>query len=200
MRKPVYDKDLVPEPSDTAVVMWGMSSETYTLAAGLNEVYGLNLTRDDDLMVNSSLQTVVCPCFTYTDAIRQMFYVLLGNPIFSGGLGGRMNYYNAILLINGDGAWDMQQRIYGDFYGMRPLPDPFDWRECERYEALRGIMGSVTHTDYFDFRDESAPRSSVYSNFSERAASKINSYFKELVTCLESVIWAIGDAPDIDML
>ena len=61
-------------------------------------------------------------------------------------------------------------------------------------------MGTVTHTDYFDFRDESAPRSSVYSNFSERAASKINSYFKELVATLEAVIWAIGDAPDIDML
>lgn len=196
MRKPKYDKDLMPEPSDTAVLVWAMSAEPYSMAMGLNEIYGLNLTRDDDLMVNTSLQTVVCPCFTFTDDIRQMFYVLIGNPILSGGLGGRMNNYNAILMINGDNAWDMQQRMYGDFCGMRPKPEEFDWRECQRYETLRNMAASVIQTDYFDLRDETAPRSSVYSNFSERATSKINTYFKELEICLESVMLAIGDALD----
>ena len=26
MRKPKYDKDMMPEPSDTAVLMWGMTA------------------------------------------------------------------------------------------------------------------------------------------------------------------------------
>ena len=194
----------MPEPKDTAVLMWGMSSELYSLAIGLNNIYDLSFTRDDDLRVITNLRTVECPCFTYTDDVRQLFYVLIGNPIFSGGLGGRMNYYNAILMINGEGAWDMQQQIYGDFFGMRPLPDPFDWKEQRLFEVLRDTMSTITHTDYFDFRNEDAPRSSVYANFSEKASSKISGYFKELATCLEAVIWSIGDATDrdsdIDML
>ena len=192
MRKPKYDKDMMPEPSDTAVLMWGMTAEMYNMAIGLNRIYELNLTRDDDLMVN----TVVCPCFTYTDDIRQLFYVLIGNPRFSGGLGGRMNYYDAILMIIGDDAWNMQQKIYGDYSGMRPLPDYFDWQGQALYEALRESMATVTHTDYFDFRDETAPKSSVYANFSEKVSSKISGYFKELEACLKAIIWAIGDTPD----
>ena len=78
------------------------------------------------------------------------------------------------------------------------VPDPYDWQEQRLFEVLKETISTVTHTDYFDFRDETNPRSSVYASFSEKASSKISGYFKELATCLEAVIWSIGDATDRD--
>ena len=196
MRKPKFDRDLMPTTADTAVLLWGRpNGQLYSLATSLNEIYALRFVRDDDLVVPTGRGPVVCPCFTCSDDVRQLFYVLVGNPIFGGGLGGQMNYYHAILMITGDYAWDCQQAIYADICGQLSPAPVYDWIGCRRFEALKALRTTVSQIDYFDFRDESAPISSVYSNFSERAALKINTWFRELDTCLKSVMWAIGDTP-----
>ena len=200
MRKPRYDKELMPTTADTAVLMWNRPHELYGLAVSLNGVYGLNLVRDDDLTVITGRGPVKCPCYTYTDNTRQLFYVLIGNPVFSGGLGGRMNYYNAILMITGDYAWDCQSEIYSQVSGTVTVPPEFDWKATMRYEQLRELRSTVTQIDYFDFRDELSPISSVYAGFSENTANKISGYFRELDTCLQAIIAAVGDTPDNDYL
>jgi len=186
----------MPTTADTAVLMWNRPDEIYGLAISLNSIYGLNLVRDDDLVVGTGRGPIVCPCFTYSDNVRQVFYVLIGNPIFSGGLGGRMNFYHAILMINGDYAWEVQREIYNDICGIVALPSEYDWKGLQKYDAIGNLKASVAQIDYFDFRDEEAPVSSVYANFSEKAAERINSYFHELDTCLKSIILAIGNTPD----
>lgn len=200
MRKPIYDKDLMPTTADTAVLMWSHPDELYRLAVGLNEVYGLNFVRDDDLIVGSGRGPIVCPCFTYTDNMRQLFYVLIGNPIFSGGLGGRMNYYSAILMLTGDYAWDCQRVIYNDIVGTVEIPPKYDWKGTQKYQALQALRSSVAQIDYFDFRDEGRPVSSVYANFSEKAAQRVGNYFRELDICLKNLILAVGETPDNDYL
>lgn len=200
MRKPKYDKDLMPTTDDTAVLMWNHPDELYRLAIGLNSVYGLNLVRDDDLMVCTAHSSIVCPCFTYCDNMRQLFYVLVGNPVFSGGLGGRMNYYSAILMMTGDYAWNCQREIYNDIYGTIPIPPDYDWNATQKYAALQSLRSSVAQVDYFDFRDISKPLSSVYAGFSERALSKVDNYFREIDTCLKNLILAVGNSPDNDYL
>lgn len=200
MRKPKYDKDLMPTTADTAVLMFNRPDELYGLAISLNEIYGLGFVRDDDLMVSTGRGPIVCPCYTWTDDLRQLFYVLIGNPIFSGGLGGRMNYYHAILMINGDYAWDCQRKMYNDIYGNVPVPPEYDWKGQQCYSALQSLRSSVAQIDYFDFRNEAAPVSSVYANFSAKVTDRINSYFHELDICLKTIIWAIGETPDNDYL
>ena len=200
MRKPKYDKELMPTTADTAVLMFNRPDELYGLAISLNEIYDLNLVRDDDLIVSTGRGPIDCPCFTYTDNLRQIFYVLIGNPIFSGGLGGRMNYYHAILMINGDFAWDCQRKMYNDIYSNVPVPPEYDWKGQQSYSALQSLRSSVAQIDYFDFRNEDAPVSSVYANFSAKVTDRINSYLHELDICLKTIIWAIGETPDNDYL
>ena len=55
MRKPKYYSDRTPELGNTAVLMWPTQAELYTLAIGLNEIYGIYLTRDDDLNIKNVL-------------------------------------------------------------------------------------------------------------------------------------------------
>ena len=77
----------MPTTADTAVLLWGRpNGQLYSLATSLNEIYALRFVRDDDLVVPTGRGPVVCPCFTCSDDVRQLFYVLVGNPIFGGGL------------------------------------------------------------------------------------------------------------------
>lgn len=193
MRTPKYDKDLMPTTADTAVLMWDTREAFYVFAMKLSKIYDIAFVRDDDLVVNTGSRLVMCPCYSYGDSVRQLFYVLIENPIFSGGLGGQVNHYTTLLLINGQNAWDRQQEIYQDFTNTLNVPNDVDWYAREKYGHLSELRAQVVQTDYFDFRDELSPQSSVYAHFSQRVSNRIPKYFEDMEDCLKSVIWSLTD-------
>lgn len=194
MKKPHYDQDLYPMPDDSAVLTWNTSYDAGSFVFALNRLYNFKFERDKDLNVNLIGRHITCPCFTYTDSARQLFFVLIVNPKFAGGFGGQANYFDFILIINGRDAWDIQSSIFSDFTAPLPDPDPFDWDSIPRNDTLLRLRNQIIQTDYFDFRDPDNPNSSIYNNFPTQTANKISKYFTEISDTLMTILTAIGES------
>lgn len=197
MNKPRYEEDeeLMPSTDDTAIVTWASPMDICSFVHHLNRAYNLDLQRDDDLGVLDKGRLSVCPCFTYSDLGKQLFYILVQNPKLVASLGGTIDNYDIILFIHGRDAWDYQQSMFSDFDGELSAPNPIDWLGVDKYRHLKIMRDEVMRVDYFDFRNQDEPVSSVFEGMLNTNTSSMSKYFDGIKDSLVSILWAIDDAP-----
>lgn len=144
----------------TAILAWNTSYSAYTFAFHLNQLFGLELQRHDDIRLSTLKEEIQCSVYTYDDLVNHLSFYLIENGLASRQQVRELSYFDKMLLIHGAEAFDRAQQIYDDLNA--PERTGLDLIAMQR-ESLRmsfvssGIVESVS----FDFSDPDEPRSSM---------------------------------------
>lgn len=132
--------------SETAFLLWETHSRNYAFADWFNRLYGLELARQNDLLLSDGS---LCPFFVHYDENAALLYILIDNP-HSGLLADFANY-DKIMLINGRDAFEQQQTIYNDYATHLFPPAADDLLQWRHYEQLLAARQEVYSVHYFDY-------------------------------------------------
>ena len=138
---------------DTAIVMLSTNDHPFQLAISLNESYGLQLARIDDLTIGD----LPHPCFFFHNEEARLVYLLIARPQLEADPA--FAEYDKMLLIRGREAWKVQQEIYDDIrnrrygtaVGSAIEPDASDLLEHSHWEQCNLLAESIQNFDIFGF-------------------------------------------------
>lgn len=139
-KKNIITLEMDDEPlnGDMAHLMFHTTLPSYLLADSLNRLYGYNLHRIDDMV----LEGAEWPFYTHADTIDQLKYYIIEKPMAAQAVAA-WGAGDKILIIKGDGAQEMADYIYDD------LTDPTDTDENDllavEHARLRdGLLAAFT--------------------------------------------------------
>lgn len=153
--------DLEPEEisfDNLAVVLFHSQAPNYTFVDDLNHLYSLSLSREDDM----PLDTLSYPHYSYRDTLRQLSYHLLERPNSPSPDDHHSKFkiqisnftfwqpLHKLLLIQGDNAQAMADRIAGEFTVLPPAPAADDLAATARYRLLEDFHASFTPVSLLD--------------------------------------------------
>lgn len=131
---------------DLAFLFFHSTDPNYAFADDLNHLYGLALTRVDDM----PLLNAAWPVYTYRNTLRQLNYYLIERPVASGNTAPFWGARHKMLLLQGDDATPTADRIYSDFNDLPTPPDPADIHAVERHSILKAFHSSFTPVSLLD--------------------------------------------------
>ena len=67
--------------SMTSVTMWSTRYPAFTFAFYLNQLYGLELERRDDIVVTNAKKEIPCSVFSYQRNVDQLVFFLIENNL-----------------------------------------------------------------------------------------------------------------------
>lgn len=113
-----------------AFLFFHTDEPNYAFADDLNRLYRLKLTRTTDMELRGSFW----PMFTYRDPMQQLCYYLIERPSGSGTIAAHWGTSHKLLLLQGQNAEEIAERIYKEFNTMPSVTD------MERSEILNALM------------------------------------------------------------
>jgi hypothetical protein len=144
----------------TAMLAWNTSYSAYTFAFHLNQLYGLELQRRDDICLSTLKEEIQCSVYSYDDMVNHLSFYLIENGLSSRQQVQELSYFDKTLLIHGPESFDRAQQIYDDLNA--PERTETDLIAMQR-EALRlsFVNSGIVESESFDFSDPDEPRSSM---------------------------------------
>lgn len=144
----------------TAMLAWNTSYSAYTFAFHLNQLYGLELQRRDDICLSTLKEEIQCSVYSYDDMVNHLSFYLIENGLSSRQQVQELSYFDKTLLIHGPESFDRAQQIYDDLNA--PERVETDLIAMQR-EALRlsFVNSGIVESESFDFSDPDEPRSSM---------------------------------------
>lgn len=134
-----------------AVVLFHSQAPNYTFVDDLNHLYGLTLSREDDM----PLDTLSYPHYSYRDPMRQLSYHLLERPLHHSAThhASTLSLWqplHKLLLIQGDNAHAMADMIAGEFSTLPAAPPTDDLAATARYRLLQAFHADFTPVSLLD--------------------------------------------------
>ena len=129
---------------DLAFLFFHSTDPNYAFADDLNHLYGLALTRVDDM----PLLDAAWPVYTYRNTLRQLNYYLIERPVVSGNTALHWGHLHKLLLLQGQDAEETARAIYRDFTTL-PDADP-QTQNSERNDIITNFQQSFASVTLYD--------------------------------------------------
>ena len=174
--------------SMTSVTMWSTRYPAFTFAFYLNQLYGLELERRDDIVVSNAKKEIPCSVFSYQRNVDQLVFFLIENDPNSTQEIKQLSYFDKILLIMGPDAEKYSMNIYNDI--MKPKPNSMNIAEIEREQLCKSfIENGIVEMGVFDFTDANDIRTNYFSSpatneTTKKKRLKFLQFYREYMTDL----------------
>ncbi len=147
---------------ESAFIMLHTQGSVSVFVSMINRLYGWKLQRytgdGRPAMPMAPLPPVAgaaqqCPFFYYRDRVSHLLYLLFSNPACTLNDTQKAYRYDTVLIVQGEGAFGEQQRIFADLVDKAPREVEYGdnlgrLRETLRYRICTKL---VIKADYFDF-------------------------------------------------
>jgi len=147
---------------DASVVMWRTTHQPFTFAFYFNELYQLNLQRQEDIELTIKDKTVAFPVYGGREDINQMAFFLIENDPSTMSGDAQFSYFDKIMLFIGPDAAVRAGQIVDDLE--RPRPECDNCFVSQREDRRIGFVEKgIVETALFDFSDPDFPTTTYFS-------------------------------------
>lgn len=141
------DPDPLPgEDDNLAYLFFHTTVPGYALADDLNHLYGLALTRQNDLPVDGQQW----PLYTYRDNLRQTDYYLIERPVGNPSNATHWAPGHKLLLLQGENANHTANHICNQFNTPLPSPDPSNPSEAKHIAILDSYQQTLATASIYN--------------------------------------------------
>ena len=182
--------DLGDDSEGLAYLFFHTTTPGYLFVDDLNHLYGLSLSRLDDLQ----LEGQSWPLYSYHDNLRQLDYYLIERPTGAIATATHWAPGHKMMILKGEGAADTAEHISNDFATPPPRPTCLPGTdgdssyelcgvnpaEVERYNILTSYQQAFTPVNLYDLN---APTSTSKKVLKER--TEIENLFTAILDLLD---------------
>lgn len=174
--------------AETAILMFRTNMLNYEFVSALNQAYDLQLSRVDDIPIESAYY----PCFSQYDPAARLAYVMIERSTQKT-CHACFEYYDKLLLVHGRDAFDFQQRLYSDLTSTRPEPKAHQILEHLHWQDLNDLSDGIFASDFFHFDEQQCLATSMYTGAPEdmpkNTQTFLNKLKKFISSTFESLEW-----------
>lgn len=172
----------------TAILMWGTHYQTFTFAFYLNQLYGFNLERHENITLERKSGEYSCSLYTYQINANQQAFFLIDNPKETA----TPNIFDKTLLIIGPESQELAKRIYDDMEHRASKEEQFSSFEREEIRSSF-VENGIFESALFDFSDPEYPDTTYFPDTSNNAAlqKKRQRFLKEQREYVADLILAL---------
>ena len=157
--------------ADTAISFWQTAMVNYEFAHALNRLYDLDLERMNDMHFFD--RPAAWPCYHYYDNERKLGFDLLDKPFALGSVNPMFDTSDKIVIVTGQGAWEMATRMAGD--SAARMTDN---------ATLARFANEVFTVEVFDF-DPLSPHAPKIGTNAYRHYDAVKALCEQIVACLD---------------
>ena len=161
--------------ADTAVMMFATQYPNYEFILELNDAYGMQLSRVDNITVDESSH----PCYCYSDELARLDFVIIYQPEGEGKCP-CFTYYDKMLLVRGRDRMEFLQQMYHDLHISSHTASQTGLSQYPCRERLHRLTDNVFDLDYFDLGGGASSLRSV----EDRTSTKATTLLRQLKTFL----------------
>lgn len=195
-----YEEFFNDRLEEASILTWNTRHQAFTFAFYLNQLYGLNLERSNEVDIESKEGTIRYSIYTYISYVNQQVFFLVDIPAVAPTAKGGGVIFDKMLIILGPDALETGEHIYDETSQNRP-GEELSANDERNAMLLSFVDGGIFESGMFDFSDPEQPTTTYFpATISNPTLQKRKTKFlKEQRNLVSDLILALDDLiPDFD--